>query len=351
MDEVSGLRFIGSKKDLLDFIYAPIIEHKISRGVFCDIFTGTTVVAKFFKKQGFEIIANDIMTFSYVFARTYICTDENPAFGGLSSLIKNPSMRRAIGFLNALPGKKGFVYRNYSLGGTRDSRFRRNYFSSENAQKIDAVRDTIQLWKEKELISEDEFYVLLCSLVEAVPFVSNIAGTYGAFLKINDPRMFKPLRLRPPRLICSGWGHECYNEDGNKLIKRISCDILYVDPPYNTRQYAANYHILEMIAVWDKKIKDTKTGLIFWEDKRSRYCSRTECTPALEDLIANANCKHIIMSYNSEGIIPHDEIVRILSTRGNVIEYSKTYRRFKSHNRGRFRPSLKELLFYVNVTR
>ena len=345
------MRYIGSKKDLLDFIYVPVREYNISSGAFCDIFTGTTVVAQLFKKKGFRIIANDIMTYAYVFAKTYICTNEAPAFSGLSSLSKNPNMRRAIQFLNALPGKKGFVYQNYSLEGTRNSRFGRNYFSSENAQKIDAIRDTIQFWKENELISEDEFYVLLCSLVEAVPFVSNIAGTYGAFLKIKDPRMFKPLRLKRPRLICCGRGHECYNEDANKLIRQISCDILYVDPPYNTRQYAANYHILEMIAVWDKKIKNTKTGLIFWENKRSRYCSRPECTPALEDLIANANCKHILMSYNSEGIIPHDEIVRVLSTRGNVIEYNKTYRRFKSHKRGRFKPPLKELLFYVKVTK
>lgn len=344
------MRYIGSKKDLLGFIYTPFREYNISGDVFFDAFTGTTVVAQFFKKKGFTIIANDIMTYSYVFARTYICINEAPSFDGLSSLIKNPNMRNVIRFLNGLPWKKGFVYKNYSWEGTKGAKFRRKYFSSENAQKIDAIRDTIESWKEDDLISEDEFYVLLCSLLEAVPSVSNIAGTYGAFLKINDPRMFKPLRLKPPCLINCGHGHKCYNEDANELIKKVSCDILYVDPPYNTREYAANYHILEMIAVWDKKIKDTKTGLIPWENKKSRYCSKTKCTHALEELIMNAKCNYIIMSYNSEGIIPHDEIVKILSTKGKVVEYEKTYRRFKSNKRGRRKPPLKELLFFVKVT-
>jgi len=345
------LRYIGSKKDLLDFIYAPIREHDILGGVFCDIFTGTAVVAKLFKKKGFRIIANDIMTYSHVLARTYICLNEPPKFSGLSFLVANPSVRSAIQFLNALPRKKGFFYQNFTREGTKDLKFRRNYFSSENAQKVDAIRDMIESWKETGLITEDEFYLTLCSLLEAIPFVSNIAGTYGAFLKINDPRMFKPLRLKQPELTSSGSSHECYNEDANELIRRISCDILYVDPPYNTRQYAANYHILEIVAVWDKKIKDTKTGLSYWENKSSKYCSRTECTPALEDLISNANCKHILMSYNSEGIIPYNEIVGVLSTRGNVVEYGKTYRRFKSNKRGVSKSSLKELLFYVRVTR
>jgi adenine-specific DNA-methyltransferase len=345
------LRYIGSKKDLVDFIYGPIREHNILGGTFCDIFTGTTVVAQFFKKKGFRVIANDIMKYSYVFARTYIGINETPSFSGLSSVIDKPNLKKVIQFLNSLPPKKGFMYQNYTFQGTTNSQFKRNYFSSENAQKIDAIRDTIQLWKDNRIISEDEFYVLLCSLLEAVPSVSNIAGTYGAFLKINDPRIFKRLLLRPPQLLCYGAGHECYNEDANQLIRRISCDILYLDPPYNTRQYAANYHILEAIAIWDKKIKNTKTGLIFWEDKKSRYCSKTECVSALEDLVANAKCKHILMSYNSEGIIPRDEIIRILSTRGNVMEYSKTYRRFKSHRRGLQNTLLKELLFYLKVTK
>lgn len=343
------MRYIGSKKDLLDFIWVPFQEHKITEGVFFDAFAGTTAVAQFFKKKGFTLIANDIMTYSYVFARTYICTDTMPSFGGLSDVIKNPCLSNTIQHLNGLRGEKGFVYHNYSREGSKGNKYVRNYFSSQNAQRIDAIRDTLEMWKEKGLVSEDAFYVLLCSLLEEVPSVSNIAGTYGAFLKIDDPRKFKSLRLRAPNLIFRGHGHECYNEDANELVKTRQCEILYVDPPYNTRQYAANYHILEMIAVWDKKIKDLKTGLIFWENKKSRYSSKVECVAALEELVANTKCKYIVMSYNSEGIIPRSEIRRILSAKGELIEYEKTYRRFKSNSKGHGKAPLKELLFFTTT--
>jgi adenine-specific DNA-methyltransferase len=343
------LRYIGSKRDLLDFIYAPFQEHRLEGNVLFDAFAGTTVVSQFFKKRGFTVIANDLMTYAYVFARAYICVNSMPAFEGLSSIVKNPNISNVVQFLNGLQGEKGFVYRNYSKEGSKDEKFVRNYFSPGNAQKIDAIRETLESWRKERLIFDDAFYILLCALLESVPSVSNIAGTYGAFLKIDDPRKFKTLRLRPPSLVFRGHGHQCYNEDANELVKRISCDILYVDPPYNARQYAANYHILEMITVWDKKIKDLKTGLIPWDNKKSKYSSKKDCVAALEELVKNAKCKYIIMSYNSEGIIPYNEIVRILSNKGKMIEYKKTYRRFKSNHGGIGKPPLKELLFVTKV--
>jgi adenine-specific DNA-methyltransferase len=344
------LRYIGSKKDLLDFIYAPFQDHSVAGKVFFDAFTGTTVVAQFFKKRGMTVIANDLMTYSYVFARAYICVNSMPLFEGLAGIVNNPNVSNVVQYLNGLPGEKGFFYRNYSKEGSKGEKFVRNYFSLENAQKIDAIREIIDSWRKERLISDDEFYILLCSLLEAVPSVSNIAGTYGAFLKIDDPRKFKTLRLKRPELIFCGKGHQCFNEDANELAKRVTCDILYVDPPYNTRQYAANYHILETIATWDKKIKDSKTGLSSWDSKKSKYSSKRECVTALEDLVRNANSKYIVMSYNTEGIIPYPEIRRILEARGKTVEYKMSYRRFKSNSNGdKSNSPLKELLFLTKI--
>ncbi|GAI45239.1 unnamed protein product, partial [marine sediment metagenome] len=170
-------------------------------------------------------------------------------------------------------------------------------------------------------------------------------------LKINDPRMFKPLTLSVPNLIQSDKPHRCYNEDANELIRRISCDILYVDPPYNTRQYAPNYHILETVAVWDKKIKDTTTGLRPWEHQKSAYSYVGKSVEAFEDLITSANCKYLLFSYNTEGLMPRKEIIRVLSLRGKPIEYLINYRRYKSHKVENPKEKLKELLFFVEVSK
>lgn len=344
------MRYIGNKLNLLYFIYSVVEENKLSKNIFCDIFSGTTNVSKFFKKKGFKIITNDFMTYSYVFERAYICNNKIPSFYHLSKLIKKPDIFKVINYLNELKGKKGFFYKNYCLEGTKKSKFQRNYFSTENVKKIDAIRDKIEKWKNKKLITEDEFYILVCSLLEIIPSVSNVAGTYGAFLKINDQRMFKPLLLEVPTLIETDINHECYKEDSNKLIKKISSDILYIDPPYNNRQYAPNYHILESVAVWDKKIMNNKTGLRPYENQKSDYCSSIKCVEAFRELIENAKCKFILVSYNAEGIIPYNKMKKILSKKGKVKIYSKDYRRYKSNSNGNnYKKQLKELLFFVRV--
>lgn len=344
------MRYIGNKLNLLEFIYSVIVENKLPKGTLLDIFSGTTNVSKFFKKKGYKIISNDFMTYSYVFERAYICNNKIPSFRGLSNEIKNPDIFKVISFLNELKGKEGFIFNNYCMEGTKDKDFQRNYFSENNAKKIDAIRDKIQDWKDNKKITEDEFFILLCSLLEVVPSVSNVAGTYGAFMKIDDPRKFKPLLLEVPTLIESDLKHECYNKDSNELIKEVSCDILYIDPPYNNRQYATNYHILETIAVWDKQILNNKTGLRPYEKQKSKYCYSPKCIDVFEDLINNAKCKFILLSYNTEGIIPYNEVSRILKNKGDVKVYKKEYRRYKSNSNGNSKKkSLNELIFFVKV--
>jgi len=343
------MRYIGRKNSLLDFIEEPLIENKITDGKFCDIFSGTTVVAQHFKKKGFEVISNDYMYFSYVFQKAYIENNSVPKFKKLS-VVDNPDLKTVLDYLNNLKGKKGFMFKNFCIKGSKNSEFERNYFSAENAMKIDIIRETIQSWKNDKLISEMEFNVLLTALIEAIPFVSNISGTYGAFLKIDDTRMFKTIALKIPQLIKSKKSNLANFSDSNELIKKIKCDILYIDPPYNSRQYPSNYHMLETVAVWDKQLLDTKTGLRPWSKQKSLYCSKVKCTDVFEDLINNAICKYILFSYNTEGIIPYDEIMRILKKKGKVEVFKQDYLRFKSNSRKSDATKVvQELLFFVKV--
>jgi adenine-specific DNA-methyltransferase len=344
------MRYIGRKNALLEFIEKPLIENNITSGVFCDIFSGTTAVAQYFKKKKFKIISNDYMYFSYVFQKAYIENNSEPNYSDLSKIISNPNLQKVLDYLNNIKGEKGFIYKNFCVKGSKNSEFERNYFSAENAMKIDAIRETIELWKNKKKITETEFYILLTTLIEAVPFVSNISGTYGAFLKIDDPRMSKPIFLKFPKLLDCNKSHKVFFDDSNELIKKIKCDILYIDPPYNKRQYPANYHMLETIAVWDKKLLDIKTGLRPWSNQKSKYCSTVKCVDVFEDLINNADCKYILFSYNTEGIIPYDEIMRILSNKGQVQVCKQDYLRFKSNSRKTdAKKFLHELLFFVKV--
>ena len=349
------MRFIGSKESLIPFISEVIEGIGISERVFFDIFSGTTQVAQHFKKMGYHIISNDNLYFSYLLQRTYIENNVVPLFLRLVLWLREKGSyddskiraQNVIDFLNTADPIKGYVFENYA----RDGKYHRMYFSNENAQKIDGILSLIELWQQNDLISEMEENILKTALIEAIPFVSNISGTYGAYLKHWDERAFKPLTLTVPQFILSTKQHYCFQKDANELIRDFDTDMLYLDPPYNTRQYISNYHVLETIARNDKAELKGKTGLRKDDHLyKSKFSQEKYCVEALEDLIMAARAKYILMSYNSEGIIPEREIERIFKKKGNNYKkFEKSYRRFKSHSQGKPKEAVTEYIYFVEV--
>jgi len=290
------------------------------------------------------------MLYSYIFQKTYVENNEEKIiFKGIIDEISHPSLQNVISYLNGLKGFEGFIFKNFSKNGSPDIQEPRNYFSSTNAKKIDVIREKIEVWKKDNRLSEIEYNILLCSIIEKLPSVSNISGTYGAYLKINDPRMFKPFLIEMPILFTNNLKNKSFNEDANKLIKKVSADILYIDPPYNHRQYPSNYHLWETIAVWDKKIKNTKTGIRNYEEQKSKFCSKIKCVETFQSLIKNAMVSYILFSYNSEGIMSFDTINDILHEKGKVTFYKKIQRRYKSNSNGIIKPTIDEWLFFVKT--
>ena len=342
------MKYIGNKTRLLNFIESSMIENKIRfNGTFCDIFGGTGSVGRYFKEKGFKVISNDFMTYSYIIQYVSVYLNQMPRFDNLGL----GNAEAVIQYLNNLEPIEGYVFQNYAPSGV----YGRQYFSDVNAKKIDAVREQIQEWYNNNLISKDEFFVLLSSLINAADFVANISGTYGAYLKIWRSMAFKPLTLKAPEIDDNNKDNEIYQQDANNLIRKIECDILYIDPPYNERQYAPNFHVLESLAVWDKQELSGKTGQRKYEDKKSKYCLKKESISAFNDLISNAKARYIVVSYNNEGIIPREEIIRILQNKGDVTEYTTDYRRFRTERDNEHRQykqcddKVVEHLYIVNV--
>ena len=331
--------------------------HCVGEGIFCDLFAGTHSVAAHFKGLGFQIVSNDLLYLAYVFGRALIQNSEQPKFSGLKNLPSNllggmDAYLKALNYLNQLDGTSdGFIYNTYCPGG--ENVYNRQYLSDSNGQKIDAVRQQIEAWRRNGTITEDEYYTLLLSVLEAVSKVTNISGTYGAYLKDWDARTYKDLRLEPFSPIASDKEHAVYQADANRLIERIDCDILYIDPPYNSRQYIANYHLLETIARYDSPPVHGKTGMrSYSEAEKSAFCSKGACLSAFEALIARARAKHIVVSYNSEGIMSEAEILEVLSQKGEMpVLIPIDYRRFKSNSNGAYKKKtgVQENLFYVQT--
>ena len=355
------MRYYGCKSKLLDFISECAARTDINHGsVFCDLFAGTTVVARYFKQRGYTVYANDFLEFSYSLARTYIKNNTYPPFRGLQERIKglncNPTenINKIIDYLNKLPPMEGFIYQNYCPSGTKKLDSPRMYFTDGNGMQIDAIRPKIQEWKDNNLISEDEFYILLTSLLEAIPYVANISGNYAAYLKEWDPRALKSIKLKVPVIPESKRVNKAFKEDANILIKKINSDILYLDPPYNTRQYAPNYFLLELIAEgWFNGRKPKiygKTGMRAYEEQKSAFCQKNSVLNAFEDLIRHAETRFILLSYNDEGLMSEDEIVNILSSRGKVQIFKRPHRRYRSINQDESdRRTVSETLYSLKV--
>ena len=163
----------------------------------------------------------------------------------------------------------------------------------------------------------------------------------------------KPFKMLVPHLIESKLDHEIYKQDSNKLIRNIKGDILYIDPPYNNRQYAPNFHILETLACWDNPKVNGKTGLRPYDSQKSLYSQKSTCQKVFSDLIENANVKYILMSYNNEGIIPGQFIRETLGKHGKVKIYRQNYRRFRTerdHERRRYKvpdDKVTEIIYFV----
>ncbi|MBU4360812.1 DNA adenine methylase [Candidatus Parcubacteria bacterium] len=352
------MNYIGSKLSLLKFLEESIekVAGKNNQ-VFCDLFAGTGAVGSYFKEKGYSVIANDIQYYSFVLNKHYI---ENHKILNFKNLIKKiPELKDikakergkfVCEYLSNLKGKKGFIFKNYCLGGTENKKVQRQYFSDENGIKCDTVRQKIENWKEEKLINNQEYYFLLTSLIESIDKYANTASIYGAFLKHLKTTAQKEFVLKPASMIVNDQEHKVFNEDINKLIKKINGDILYLDPPYNHRQYATNYHLLETIAKYDNPKIHGKTGLREYEDQKSLYCQKTQVKKAFKDLIMNAKVKYIFLSYNNEGLMTADDVKEIMSLRGKYGYFTKNYNRFKAdrdENRDFKNNKTTEYLHYV----
>lgn len=335
------MRFIGNKESLLDSLYHVVVSTNINQGTFCDFFAGTASVGRFFKQKGFRIISSDLLYFSYVLQMAYIKNNEEPKFNKLlkvidtrpSNLFSTP-LDLVISYLNDLKGSQGFIYKNYTTEGTKGKSYQRKFFIPENGKRIDTIRITIEDWKNKQFINTNEYYILLTCLIETVPFYANISGVYAAYLKTYDPRAIKPIKLRSINIYKNNKNNLVYNKNSMDILNKFKAEILYIDPPYNARQYGANYHLLETIAKYDNPVIKGVAGLRDYTHQKSDFCNKDAGLKALDIIAKKSRYKFLMLSYSSEGIMPKTDIFKVLSKYGELKLIELDYRRFKSNNNG-----------------
>ncbi|SHJ11467.1 DNA adenine methylase [Propionispora hippei] len=329
-------RYIGNKAKLLPFIMDKTRELIGCTGVVADIMAGTGSVSLEFRRQGYSVIASDIMTYSYHHLVVNLLLNESPAFAGLRHIPFNNTTpyEAVIDYLNALEAKKGFFFNEFAPDGKPESSCDpRKYFTSENAAKIDCIREQINSWIDLNQITNTEASLLKHTLIMAVNRVANISGTYGYFLSDFKKNALESIILTPIQFDeTENVNHTVFQGFAEDLAENITADLCYIDPPYMKRQYAANYHILETIAKGDFPDAIGKSGLRDWWDQHSKFCTKTRGIDSFESVISKMNCDKFIISYSEDGLFSLQQLMECFAKYGSVDVQHIDYNRFRSNN-------------------
>lgn len=334
---ISQRRYLGSKTKLLGFIDDILKKEKIEFESFADIFAGTGSVANHYHNRS-RVVVNDILDSNYQIYQAFFGKDK----------IEEEKLKKQLIRYNTLDVK------NYG-----DNYFSKNfsntYFDAKNAKKIGIIRDDIEKLFEDKIITNREKSYLITSLIYALDKIANTVGHYDAFRKIDIPD--KNLFLLPLDIRTSEYDSEVYKADANELVKRIRADVVYVDPPYNSRQYSDSYHLLENISTWKKAEVFGVAKKIDRSDIKSKYNLKSAGV-AFCELIDNIDAKYILVSYNdmgdsgderSQSRISDHEILSALKRKGEVKIFETEFKQFTT---GKSKKSdLKERIFLCKINK
>lgn len=312
---IENRRYLGNKAKLCGFIKGIVAKRCPGTRSVADLFAGTGVVGAAFNSPKIKIIANDLLQANHHCLKTFLRTTRQTSISRI---------QQRIDHLNSIRDT-GHNYFSRHFGG--------KYFSKATAMRIGRVREEI----ERIADNEQERSVLLCSLIYAVDRIANTVGHYDAYRRTLD-RSDKLILKIPEISREANAGNKIYCADANQLVRHIQCDVLYLDPPYNSRQYGDAYHLLENLVVWAQPAVRGKAGKMNTAALKSDYCTK-KAESALEDLVKHAQCRHLLLSYNNTGNTKNSRsnariddatIMDILSSRGSVSVYHTGFGMFSA---------------------
>jgi len=319
------VRYIGNKTRLLPFILRALKKSAIQVGSAHDAFAGTASVSRALKEKGWRVHSSDLLMSSYVFQRAYVVAE--CADGSIDEMARE---------LATLAPTEGFISRWFSPAGGAASAGRM-YFTPVNAGRIDAAREELERWRREGRVGEDGYYLLLAAIIEGADRVANTAGVYASYMKKWQPnarRSFEIVIEQPVRGSQPAAAHLMDATDAAKLVGEI--DLVYIDPPYNSRQYVAYYHIPEILARgWTDSPPAIrgKVGLLAGNEGRSQWSHGRRVGKLLTGLLAATAAKHALVSFNSEGHLAPQALLSLLekaSVDGKVTQFSQRYRRYRA---------------------
>ena len=273
---INNRRYLGNKYKLLPFITKVVNTECSNIETVADVFAGTGAVSSAFTDK--TIITNDLMYSNYV------C---NYAWFGAEEYNPQTIIDFVVRYNAATECDDNYMTENFAD----------TYFSREDCSKIGFIREDIEENYKNGTINNRERAILITSLLYAMDKIAVTCGHYDAYRKGADFEASLELYV-PLAEVNNNPSNHCFNEDANELVKRIEADLVYIDPPYNSRQYCDAYHLLENVARWEKPKVFGVAKKMDRSGMKSKYCTMS-ATKAFEALIGDIKAKYIMLSYNN----------------------------------------------------
>ncbi|MCR1837222.1 Dam family site-specific DNA-(adenine-N6)-methyltransferase [Pasteurella caecimuris] len=313
---INNRRYLGNKFSLISFIKNTVEKYCKNINIIVDIFSGTGAVAHAFQDK--MIITNDLLFSNYICHLAWFLSEDYSESKIIDLIDK---------FNKIQTSENNYMRENFS----------NTFFSADDCSKIGYIRENIEILKLNNRINQKEYAILITSLLYGMDKIANTVGHYDAYRKNTafTKQLILPVILPEKNL---NKNNQSYNQDANQLISKIECDLLYLDPPYNSRQYSDSYHLLENVAQWKKPKVIGVARKMDRSHLKSDYCL-SSATKAFEELINKAKAKYILLSYNnmankgndrSNAKISDDDIFRILKKKGKVTVFEQDYKSFST---------------------
>ena len=300
-----SLNYIGSKKKLLKYLNYVFKDYITKNILFGDLCSGTGIVSNFVQKTyKCKVIANDLQSFSTTITKALLESYNQDDI---------KEIKKHFEIMNKLKLTNGFFVKN----------FENKYFNTFNCKKIDTMRNYIEKTKLNDKIKT----FLLASLITSADKVANTTSVYGAYLKKIKESAKKELVLDKLPDIQENYEFKCYNNDLFDIKEKF--DLIYIDPPYNNRQFGSNYHILETICKNDEPELKGKTLLREYE--KSKFCYKSEIKNMFERIKNELDYKTLILSYSNKGLLKLFDICDIFIENHNILVYEIDYKKFKAN--------------------
>lgn len=319
MFSINNRRYIGSKARMIDFIDEVIKKEKIEYSSFLDLFGGTGIVGDHFNNQSTKVYVNDLLKSNYISYQAW--------FGN-----EKVDKKKLNEYINKYNNLSNLEDNYFSVN------FSNTYFSKDNCKKIGYIRENIESEYLNNNINSRERAILITSLLYAMDKIANTVGHYDAYRKNGSLDKELELFMLDLKSNINNKNNKIFNEDSNELVKNLKADVVYIDPPYNSRQYSDAYHLLENVATWEKQEVFGVAKKMKRNGIKSKYCS-VSAPLAFKDLIENIDAKYIIVSYNNMGTkgagrsqakISDEDIMSVLNNKGKVKVYETDFNQFNT---------------------